>query len=75
MKTQWILNIFVFVQIHLENSHFFFVTRLMLFELSTPLLSYVCARFNIFFWPYHLRPFIYRKVRAISFVLIQFALS
>ena len=50
MKTQWILNIFVFVQIHLENSHFFFVTRLMLFELSTPLLSYVCARFNIFFF-------------------------
>ena len=49
MKTQWILNIFVFVQIHLENSHFFFVTRIMLFELSTPLLYYVCARFNIFF--------------------------
>ena len=50
MKTQWILNIFVFVQIHLENSHFFFVTRIMLFECPALFLSYVCAGFNIFFF-------------------------
>ena len=50
MKTKWILNIFVFVQIHLENSHFLFVTRIMLFECPALFLSYVCARFNICFF-------------------------
>ena len=74
MKTQWILNIFVFVQIHLENS-LFFVTRLMLFELAPLFLSYVCARFNIFFLALSFAPFIYRKVRAISSNQTQFALS
>ena len=49
MKTQWILTILVFVQIHLENSHFIFVTRITLFELSALFLFYVCSDFNDFF--------------------------
>ena len=49
MKTQWILTVLIFTKIHLEKSHFIFVTRIMLFELSAPLLFYVCGGFNIFF--------------------------
>ena len=48
MKTQWILNIFVFVQIHLENSHCIFVPRIRVFDREAFFLSYVCAGFNIF---------------------------
>ena len=64
MNSQWILTILVFVQIHLEKSHFVFVTRITLFELSPLFLLYVCSDFNIFFWPLHLRPFINRKLCA-----------
>ena len=49
MKTQWILTVLIFTKIRLENSHFVFVTRIMLFELSAPLLFYVCGGFNTFF--------------------------
>ena len=34
----------------LRELSFFFVTRIMLFELSALFLSYACARFNMFFF-------------------------
>ena len=37
------------MKIHLEKSHFIFVTRIMLFEVSAIFVFYVCGRFNIFF--------------------------
>ena len=49
MKTQWILTVLIFTKIHLEKSHFIFVTRIMLFELSALFLFYVCGGFNTFF--------------------------
>ena len=74
MKTQWILTVLIFTKIHLEKSHFFFVTRIMLFELSAIFLFSVCGSFNIFFWPLHLRPCIHRAVRAASFAQTTFRL-
>ena len=50
MKTQWILNILFFVQIHLENFHCIFAPRISVFDRAAFFLSYVCARFNIFFF-------------------------
>ena len=64
MNSQWILNIFFFVQIHLKKSDFTFVTRLRRNARYWPFLSHVCGGFNIFLWPLHLRPFIYREVRG-----------
>ena len=49
MNSQWILNIFFFVQIHLKKSNFIFVTRLQRNDRSAPFLSHVCSGFNIFF--------------------------
>ena len=66
MNSQLILNIF-FVQIHIKKSNFIFVTRLRRNDRQAYFLSHVCGGFNIFFLPLHLRPFIYREVRAISF--------
>ena len=72
MNSQWILNIFF--------SSKFTSRNLILF------LSHVCGEttaphlfcrtsavvLTFFFWPLHLRPFIYRKVRAISFAQLIF---
>ena len=49
MNSQWILNIFFFVQIHLKKSDFIFVARLRRNERYPPFLSHVCGGFNIFF--------------------------
>ena len=49
MNSQWILNIFFFVQIHLKKSNFIFVTRLRRNERYPQFLSHVCGGFNIFF--------------------------
>ena len=49
MNSQWILNIFFFVQIHLKKSKFIFVTRLGRNLVSAAFLSHVPSRFNIFF--------------------------
>ena len=49
MNSQWILNIFFFVQIHLKKSNFIFVARLRRNERDVTFLSHVCGGFNIFF--------------------------
>ena len=49
MNSQWILNIFFFVQIHLKKSNFIFVARLRRNDRPAPFLSHVCGGFNIFF--------------------------
>ena len=49
MNSQWILNIFFFVQIHLKKSNFIFVTRLGRNDRRAAFLSHVPSRFNIFF--------------------------
>ena len=49
MNSQWILNIFFFVQIHLKKSNFIFVARLRRNERHAYFLSHVCGGFNIFF--------------------------
>ena len=67
MNSQWILNFLFFVQIHLKKPNFIFVARLRRNYVPAPFLSHVCGGFNIFFLPLHLRPFIYSKVRAVSF--------
>ena len=64
---------FFFVQIHLKKFKFIFVTRLRRNERQSPFLSHVCGGFNIFFVLFHLRSFIYRKVRAISFAQNRFS--
>ena len=64
MNSQWILNIFFFVQIHLKKSNFIFVARLRRNDRQDYFLSHVCGGFKIFFLPLHSRPFIYREVRG-----------
>ena len=49
MNSQWILTVLIFTKIHLEKSHFVFVTRILLFEPPALFLFYVCCGFNIFF--------------------------
>ena len=49
MNSQWILNIFFFVQIHLKKSNFIFVTRLGRNDRSATFLSHVPSGFNICF--------------------------
>ena len=73
MNSQWILNIFFFVQIHLKKSNFIFVARLRRNDRSAYCLSHVCGGFNIFCWPRHLRPFIYRNVRGALWHTLMFS--
>ena len=49
MNSQWILNIFFFVQIHLKKSNFIFVARLRRNDRQDYFLSHVCGGFKIFF--------------------------
>ena len=75
MKTQWILTLFKHFLLSqknlIEQTHFTFVTRLQRNERDALFLFLVCGRFNIFFVHNHLHPFINRKVRTQSIVLIQ----
>ena len=75
IKTNCFLTVLVFTKIHLENLYHFFAVRISLFDCHALFLSYVCSDLNICCWPYQLRPFIYRKMRALSFAQTQFAFS
>ena len=70
MNSQWILNIFLFVQLHLKKSNFIFVTRLRRNGLAAPFLSHICGGFNIFFSPDQSRLFTIREVRALLFAAL-----
>ena len=72
MNSQWILNIFFFVQIHLKKSNFIFVARLRRNDRQDYFLSHVCGGFNFFFLPLHSRPFIYREVRGALWHTLMF---
>ena len=72
IKTNCFFNNFVFTKIHLENPYRIFAVRISVFDRNQLFLLYVCSRLNIFFWACHLRPFIYREVRALSTNQIQF---
>ena len=61
-----------FVQIHLKKSNFIFVARLRRNDRQAYFLSHVCCGFNIFFWPLHLRPFIYSEVRGALWHTLMF---
>ena len=64
MKTQWILTVLIFTKIHLEESHFIFVTRLRREGPGRETCSTSAVILMIFFWPLHLRLCIHRAVRA-----------
>ena len=51
---------------HLENRHFFFGPRTMLFEWGAPFLSLVPSDINSFFFASSFTSIINREVRAIS---------